>query len=96
MSHIVQARQTRPWLQPDLLFRWFPYGDEQKRCLSILHGFTDKVIKERKIQYAQHRDQQQSDTSQSDKSRQGDDDELFIKSKTDSCSRLKKNEINLL
>lgn len=45
MGHIIQARQTRPWLQPDWLFRLFPLGSEQKRCLSILHGFTDEVHK---------------------------------------------------
>jgi hypothetical protein len=43
MSHVVQARQMLPWLQPDWLFQLFPLGSEQKKCLSILHGFTDKV-----------------------------------------------------
>lgn len=45
MSRIVQARQTRPWLQPDWFFNMLPYGSEQKRCLSVLHGFTDKVLR---------------------------------------------------
>lgn len=59
MSHIIQSRQTQPWLQPDWLFRLFPYGFEQKRCLSILHGFTDQVIRERKIEHKQRTGQQQ-------------------------------------
>ena len=81
MSHIVQARQTRPWLQPDLLFNLFPYGHEQKKCLSILHGFTDKVIKERKVQYAELKHHQEAEISHSahGNSREGDDDE-FMKS----------------
>ena len=43
MSQIVQERQTLPWLQPELLFQLFPQGKSQKRCLAILHGFTDRV-----------------------------------------------------
>lgn len=83
MSHIVQARQTRPWLQPDVLFRWFPYSDEQKKCLSILHGFTDKVIKERKVQYAQLKNQQKTEMSSlSVNNRQDDADDEFMKSKS--------------
>ena len=96
MSHIVQARQTRPWLQPDLLFHWFPYGDEQTKCLSILHGFTDKVIKERKAQYAQLKNQQQTEMSHSaDNSRAGDEDEEFMKSKKYSWCSLKSIKNNL-
>jgi cytochrome P450 family 4 len=43
MSDIVQLRQVRPWLQPELLFRLTSHGSEQKRCLKILHDFTDNV-----------------------------------------------------
>ncbi|XP_046655352.1 cytochrome P450 4c3-like [Daphnia pulicaria] len=62
MGHIIQARQTRPWLQPDWLFRLFPLGSEQKRCLSILHGFTDEVIRERKNEHKLRKAQQQKKT----------------------------------
>ncbi|XP_046655326.1 cytochrome P450 4C1-like isoform X2 [Daphnia pulicaria] len=55
VTRIIQARQTRPWLQIEWLFRLLPIGSEQKRCLSILHGFTDKVIRERKIEYKQQK-----------------------------------------
>ncbi|KAI9560159.1 hypothetical protein GHT06_014170 [Daphnia sinensis] len=51
MSHIIQIRQIRPWLRPDWLFNLFPYASEQQKCLSILHGFTDQVIRERKIEH---------------------------------------------
>nr|CAH0102405.1 unnamed protein product [Daphnia galeata] len=52
MSRIIQIRQMmQPWLQIEWLFRLLPVGSEQKRCLSILHGFTDQVIRERKIEY---------------------------------------------
>ncbi|XP_046655354.1 cytochrome P450 4C1-like [Daphnia pulicaria] len=60
MTRIVQTRQTRPWLQPDWLFRLFPMASEQSRCLSILHGFTDQVIRERKIEFNQRNKEQQT------------------------------------
>lgn len=43
MSRIVQKRQVEPWLQIDWLFHMSPNGTEHKKCLSILHGFTDQV-----------------------------------------------------
>ena len=43
MSNIVQTRQARPWLQPDLLFRFTHYGAKQRQNLEILHTFTDQV-----------------------------------------------------
>ncbi|EFX87732.1 hypothetical protein DAPPUDRAFT_192258 [Daphnia pulex] len=73
MGHIIQARQTRPWLQPDWLFRLFPLGSEQKRCLSILHGFTDQVIRERKAEHRKIGQQRQ------DVSPEKDDDEFVSK-----------------
>ncbi len=44
MTQIILARQTQPWLQPDWLFGLSSLGADQKRCLSILHNFTDQVI----------------------------------------------------
>lgn len=44
MSRIVHQRQMQPLLQIEWLFRLLPIGSEQKRCLSILHNFTDQVI----------------------------------------------------
>ncbi len=44
MSHIVQTRQARPWLQPELLFQLSSYGADQRKCLKILHDFTDNVM----------------------------------------------------
>ncbi|EFX87733.1 hypothetical protein DAPPUDRAFT_312044 [Daphnia pulex] len=75
MTHIIQARQTRPWLQPDWLFRLFPLGSEQKRCLSILHGFTDQVIRERKNEHKLRKTEQQQPVDLPKK----DDDEFVSK-----------------
>ena len=54
MTRIVQTRQTRPWLQPDWLFRLFPMEAEQRRCISILHGFTDHVNNDTIKLFANH------------------------------------------
>ena len=43
MSNIVQTRQSRPWLQPDFLFKRTQYGEQQRKNLEILHSFTDEV-----------------------------------------------------
>ena len=73
MSHIIQARQTKPWLRPDWLFNLFPsYGPEQIRCLSILHGFTDKVIQERKIEHEKRKQNLQNSDAESTKTKEVD------------------------
>ena len=48
MSELIQWRQLRPWLHPDFTWNLTKEGKEQKQCLEILHGFTDKVIKEKR------------------------------------------------
>ncbi|XP_046463634.1 cytochrome P450 4C1-like [Daphnia pulex] len=62
VTRIIQARQTRPWLQIEWLFRLLPVGLEQKRCLSILHGFTDQVIRERKLEYKLQKAKEEKET----------------------------------
>ena len=37
-------RQRSPWLWNDTLYGLLPSGREHKRCLKILHDFTNKVI----------------------------------------------------
>ena len=38
-------RQRSPWLWNDTLYGLLPSGREHKRCLKVLHDFTNKVIK---------------------------------------------------
>ena len=49
---IVHMRQKSPWLWPDCLFKVSPLGREYQRCLAILHGFTAKVIRQRRRRQA--------------------------------------------
>lgn len=45
---IVTNRQSKIWLQPDIIFRMTKLYKEHEKCLSILHGFSNRVIRERK------------------------------------------------
>ncbi|CAL8105562.1 unnamed protein product [Orchesella dallaii] len=50
ISELVQYRQLRPWLHPELIWKLSSTGKETRECLKILHGFTDLVIKDRKLE----------------------------------------------
>ncbi|XP_062538857.1 cytochrome P450 4c3, partial [Armigeres subalbatus] len=45
---IVQNRQQKIWLQPDFIFKRTEDYRNHQRCLSILHEFSNRVIRERK------------------------------------------------
>jgi len=47
-ADFVFSRQTSPWLWKDWIFNLTKDGVEAKKCLKILHGFTNEVIQERK------------------------------------------------
>jgi len=51
-SDLVFKRQTLPWLWNDLLYSITPSGFRMRKIVSILHGFTEKVIAERKQEIA--------------------------------------------
>ncbi|XP_068085148.1 cytochrome P450 4c3-like, partial [Anabrus simplex] len=48
MGFIVQRRQAKLWLQPDWIFRLTSLYQRHKKCIEILHGFSNKVIQERR------------------------------------------------
>merc|ERR1712098_351424 len=50
-SDIVFRRQRSPWLWDDRLFVLTPGGFKWRNILSTLHGFTNKVIAEKKQEY---------------------------------------------
>ncbi|XP_074185874.1 cytochrome P450 4V2 isoform X2 [Rhinolophus sinicus] len=47
MSDVIYRRMRVPWLWLDFSFLMFKEGWEHKRCLKIVHAFTNKVIAER-------------------------------------------------
>jgi len=50
-SDLVFQRQRSPWLWNDWLFAISPPGFRMRKVLNILHGFTNKVIAERKEEW---------------------------------------------
>ena len=48
LSSIIQNRQSKIWLQPNWLFRLSKQFHTHEKCIKILHGFSNKVIKEKK------------------------------------------------
>ncbi|PNF27068.1 Cytochrome P450 4C1, partial [Cryptotermes secundus] len=48
LSEIIVNRIFRPWLHYDFIFRLSALGKRSDQCLGVLHGFTNKVIQERK------------------------------------------------
>ena len=47
---IILNRQTKIWLHPDFTFRLTKAYKTHQECIKILHGFSYKVIRERKEQ----------------------------------------------
>lgn len=50
IGEIVQNRQAKVWLHPDFLFRMTDQYKEHQRCIELLHGFSYRVINERKAE----------------------------------------------
>ncbi|XP_072761631.1 cytochrome P450 4C1-like [Anoplolepis gracilipes] len=49
MIELIVYRTLKPWFHNDLVFLLSSKGRKQKKVLKILHGFTEKVIAERKL-----------------------------------------------
>ncbi|XP_069699703.1 cytochrome P450 4C1-like [Periplaneta americana] len=59
MSEVLVERMQRPWLHNEFLFKLSARGRRHDRCLRMLHGFTSKVIQERKTQLLGNGDKMQ-------------------------------------
>lgn len=57
LGQILIYRLVRQWLHNNWIFSLTPKGREQTKILKILHGFTEKVIAERKIYHEQTKEQ---------------------------------------
>lgn len=60
---ILMTRAKCAWLWPDLIFRLSSFGREEQRNLVILHGFTRKVIMERKAERLNKKNADKAETS---------------------------------
>ncbi|CAC5409593.1 CYP4V2 [Mytilus coruscus] len=52
ITEIILTRQRSPWFWPDFMFNTIGAGKEHDRLLKILHGFTEKVIKEKSAEFS--------------------------------------------
>ncbi|CAO1419719.1 unnamed protein product [Diamesa serratosioi] len=53
IGEIVLNRQVKFWLQPDLIFKFTKDYAKHQKCIEILHGFSNRVVRERKAQIQQ-------------------------------------------
>uniref|UniRef100_A0A8D8XRZ0 Cytochrome P450 4C1 n=1 Tax=Cacopsylla melanoneura TaxID=428564 RepID=A0A8D8XRZ0_9HEMI len=71
VSELTILRSLRPWLWHPIVFNWTKYGRRYNKSLSVLHGFTNKVIRERK-QLLEEKKQNNSDET----TQRNEDDDL--------------------
>ncbi len=57
MVHLVQTRQRSPWIWSDLLFGLSSWKAVQDKCLGVLHGFSRQVIRERRREFEEEKDE---------------------------------------
>lgn len=70
----MQSRQSTMWLQPECLFRWSALHKRHQQCIDILHGFSYRVIAERKQQIADFEAARQNRINNNDEPYSNDDD----------------------
>lgn len=63
IGEIVQTRQVKVWYHPDLLFRMSKLYREHQSCIKTLHGFSNRVIKERKAEIADQNNNQNNNNN---------------------------------
>ncbi|KAL6418339.1 hypothetical protein ACFW04_012209 [Cataglyphis niger] len=69
-------RLFKPWFHNDLIFALSPQGRKQKKILKILHGFTEKVIAERRL-YHERTNYRYLENLENDKETEINDAEVF-------------------
>ncbi|XP_025264319.1 cytochrome P450 4C1-like isoform X1 [Camponotus floridanus] len=80
MIELVFYRAFRPWFHNDMIFSLSSQGRKQKKILKILHGFTKKIIAERKL-YHERTNGQYLKNLESDKEAATNDEVFGIKKK---------------
>ncbi|KAL6416388.1 hypothetical protein ACFW04_013528 [Cataglyphis niger] len=73
---LMRYRLFKPWFHNDLIFALSPQGRKQKKILKILHGFTEKVIAERKL-YHERTNYRYLKNLENDKETEINDAEVF-------------------
>ncbi|XP_032512223.1 cytochrome P450 4g15-like [Danaus plexippus] len=55
MCDIIHQRHYKIWLRFDAIFKFTSFFEKQKKLLAIIHGLTNKVIKNKKERYLQNK-----------------------------------------
>ncbi|XP_055616094.1 cytochrome P450 4c3-like isoform X2 [Toxorhynchites rutilus septentrionalis] len=55
IGKIIRNRLQKVWLQPDFIFRQTNEYQQHQKCLEVLHEFSDRVVRERKIELEKRR-----------------------------------------
>ncbi|XP_045492096.1 cytochrome P450 4g15-like [Colias croceus] len=55
MCDIIHQRHYKFWLRFDAIFKFTSFFEKQKQLLGIIHGLTNKVIKNKKERYIQNK-----------------------------------------
>lgn len=84
IGEIVQNRQAKPWLHPDVLFRLSSLYKEHQHCIDILHGFSYRVIRERKAELSDQNNNNNNNNNDGDTKNLNlqNDDELYSQYET--------------
>ncbi|XP_063614827.1 uncharacterized protein LOC134787925 [Penaeus indicus] len=64
IGSLVQHRQARPWLQPDILFKLSGYQKEHDACLKLLHDFSYDTIRTRRREYQESKKNEGQETTE--------------------------------
>ncbi|XP_025267883.1 cytochrome P450 4C1-like isoform X2 [Camponotus floridanus] len=80
MIKLIFYRAFRPWFHNNMIFSLSSQRKKQKKILKILHGFTEKIIAERKL-YHKRTDGQYLKNLESDKEAATNDEVFGIKKK---------------
>lgn len=60
MSSLIVTKVLKLWLRRDFIFYSTKYGKEFHKCLTFLHNFTEKIIRERKVSYLAEKAKQEN------------------------------------
>ncbi|XP_068215979.1 cytochrome P450 4c3-like isoform X3 [Palaemon carinicauda] len=63
---LIQQRQARPWLQPDILYKLSGYAKEFNACLKVLHDLSYSCIRERRAGHHERKAKKLEDKKEDD------------------------------
>ena len=64
LGRLAHMRVYKFWLRPDIIFRFSKVKKEQDKYIEIVHGLTEKVIKQRKKEYESRMNQDDQDENE--------------------------------